>query len=410
MTLELYVETGARAGVRARFDGDRVVVGRDPAADLRLDAAGDRDASARHLELRRSDGAWRVRDLGSTNGTFVNGRRAVDEVPVHDGDRITCGADGPAIVVRLVGAPPAARGARRSRGAALAVAAAALVVAAIATTVVVQRRATARVLAADSLRVAADSARVAAARDAADARTRADSLAAADDARVAEPVVVAAEPARAAPVPLATAALDAAALARRAGRAVALVAVEAADGTASSGTAFGVSESGLLVTNRHVVTGADGAAPRRIAVKYADTDDWLEARLVRRHPDADVAAIQVVAPGRRPAIAHIADADPAPGSEIVVLGFPAGAEAPRERATGDGVARVAVFRGLVSKVAEGTVVVDAYAGHGSSGSPVLDARGAVVGVVYGGKPEAAGRVALAASSAALRELLRGLPR
>jgi pSer/pThr/pTyr-binding forkhead associated (FHA) protein len=54
-----------------------VVLGRDPASDVRLD--GDDYASARHARLEtRPDGVW-VEDLSSTNGTFVNGRRITAE-------------------------------------------------------------------------------------------------------------------------------------------------------------------------------------------------------------------------------------------------------------------------------------------------------------------------------------------
>ncbi len=73
MTLELRVLTGARAGTRQRFDTPVVTIGRHPTSDFRFDANGDLDVSARHAELRQSGGSWSVLDLGSTNGTFVNG-------------------------------------------------------------------------------------------------------------------------------------------------------------------------------------------------------------------------------------------------------------------------------------------------------------------------------------------------
>jgi DNA-binding NtrC family response regulator len=53
------------------LDGD-VVVGTDPASDVVLD---DPFVSARHLRLERRGARWRVRDLGSTNGTAVGGLR-----------------------------------------------------------------------------------------------------------------------------------------------------------------------------------------------------------------------------------------------------------------------------------------------------------------------------------------------
>ncbi|SEW42237.1 FHA domain-containing protein [Austwickia chelonae] len=67
------------------------VLGRDPHVDITLEDAG---ISRRHAEIRVThDGphfAISVRDLGSTNGTFVNGDRITSQ-HVTDGDRITLG-------------------------------------------------------------------------------------------------------------------------------------------------------------------------------------------------------------------------------------------------------------------------------------------------------------------------------
>jgi len=56
---------------------------------LRIDLR-DSFASSRHAHLERSDGAWRLRDEGSRNGTLVNGQRAQagEVVPLRDGDLI----------------------------------------------------------------------------------------------------------------------------------------------------------------------------------------------------------------------------------------------------------------------------------------------------------------------------------
>lgn len=48
------------------------LVGRSPACAIRLDAAR---ASAEHARISYQEGAWTVRDLGSRNGTYVNGER-----------------------------------------------------------------------------------------------------------------------------------------------------------------------------------------------------------------------------------------------------------------------------------------------------------------------------------------------
>ncbi len=65
----------------------RLVLGRSSACDLVL---ADDTVSRRHAELFLVDGAWHVRDLGSSNGTYVQGRRVV-EVEVVPGDLLSLG-------------------------------------------------------------------------------------------------------------------------------------------------------------------------------------------------------------------------------------------------------------------------------------------------------------------------------
>ena len=57
--------------------------------------------------------------------------------------------------------------------------------------------------------------------------------------------------------------------------------------------------------------------------------------------------------------------------------------------------------GTVSKLLPETLQLDGFAAQGSSGSPVFDARGFVVGVIYGGATESAGRIVYAVPSARL---------
>ncbi len=85
----------ARAVVTLTFDGrdvpvagDRVLLGRSRECDIRL---ADTNVSRRHAEVRHEDDAYWIVDLGSTNGTELNGRR-VERAKLSDGDRITLGA------------------------------------------------------------------------------------------------------------------------------------------------------------------------------------------------------------------------------------------------------------------------------------------------------------------------------
>jgi serine phosphatase RsbU (regulator of sigma subunit) len=68
--------------------GGRTTIGRAEDSDIRLP---DRSLSRRHAEiLQRRDGCYLV-DLGSTNGTYLNGARVPQESALHDGDVITVG-------------------------------------------------------------------------------------------------------------------------------------------------------------------------------------------------------------------------------------------------------------------------------------------------------------------------------
>lgn len=51
----------------------------------------DDAASRRHAELTPDEGRWWLRDLDSSNGTFLNGKRVTESVPVAPGDEIVCG-------------------------------------------------------------------------------------------------------------------------------------------------------------------------------------------------------------------------------------------------------------------------------------------------------------------------------
>jgi hypothetical protein len=67
--------------------GSAVTLGRGPECDYVIPSAA---VSARHAELRRSAEGWSLRDLGSRNGTRVNGW-LVKEQRLADGDEVTFG-------------------------------------------------------------------------------------------------------------------------------------------------------------------------------------------------------------------------------------------------------------------------------------------------------------------------------
>lgn len=86
----LVVTRGPRelAGVKVPVDGP-IIIGRSPGADIVI---GDDFISSSHARVYPSGDAAIVEDLGSTNGTVVNGKRIGGPVEVHPGDDIELGA------------------------------------------------------------------------------------------------------------------------------------------------------------------------------------------------------------------------------------------------------------------------------------------------------------------------------
>jgi general secretion pathway protein E len=72
---------------RIELTGGPVSIGRLPGCELLIEQEG---VSRRHCVIEQVDGAWRVRDLGSRNGTRVNGSK-VGEQPLRNGDVVQIG-------------------------------------------------------------------------------------------------------------------------------------------------------------------------------------------------------------------------------------------------------------------------------------------------------------------------------
>lgn len=84
----LVVLSGSAVGTLVPLDISELTFGRDPTCDVRLDDDG---VSRRHARLvAQLDGGWRLEDLGSTNGTTVNGER-IERRVLAEGDRLLIG-------------------------------------------------------------------------------------------------------------------------------------------------------------------------------------------------------------------------------------------------------------------------------------------------------------------------------
>ncbi|WP_285727942.1 FhaA domain-containing protein [Psychromicrobium xiongbiense] len=94
-------------GQRYSLNASSVVLGRSSDADILVDDTG---VSRRHVEIRSQGGASTAIDLGSTNGSFVDGRKIDGSAPLHDGSTISIGRA--TMVFRLIpatGSPGSAR-------------------------------------------------------------------------------------------------------------------------------------------------------------------------------------------------------------------------------------------------------------------------------------------------------------
>ena len=78
---------GGRVGQSFALQGDRMMIGRSPDAEIFLD---DVTVSREHAVLVRRSGAWFLDDAGSLNGTYVN-RRRIDSHRLEDGDELQVG-------------------------------------------------------------------------------------------------------------------------------------------------------------------------------------------------------------------------------------------------------------------------------------------------------------------------------
>ncbi|MFT4469005.1 FhaA domain-containing protein [Arthrobacter sulfonylureivorans] len=75
-------------GQRYSLNAPSIVLGRSSEADIMVDDTG---VSRRHLEIRTAGGSAVAVDLGSTNGSYVNGQKIIGQTDLTDGSVITMG-------------------------------------------------------------------------------------------------------------------------------------------------------------------------------------------------------------------------------------------------------------------------------------------------------------------------------
>ncbi|MBC8506694.1 MAG: FHA domain-containing protein [Anaerolineales bacterium] len=87
-SFELVMTTGPTPEKKFTLSKQEVIIGRDANADIVINIA---EVSRRHTRMRLEPSGYVVEDLGSTNGTFVNGQRLTGPHMLRPGERIQLG-------------------------------------------------------------------------------------------------------------------------------------------------------------------------------------------------------------------------------------------------------------------------------------------------------------------------------
>ena len=362
---------GSQKGTRATFDDYSISVGRAPDNKLCLGDSARR-VSSHHAEVLRTGDQYLLRDLGSTNGTMINGRRVVVSELAQD-DLIEFGAGGPllrfgielpaqddAVVTAAVkvevdrhssdrrpalessshrsGSPP------RNNALLIASLVAAMLIGGVG-----------GIIASSRLRV-----------------TDPDSMSFAEIAAQNRPAVV-----------------------------LIRTEFELHDSTgnvmsteARTGSGFVLAESGLIVTNRHVIrdweynvppAGTTGRLTKLEAILPNHTlTDAVPVEVYKLGADSavDVAILSVNSTtvpqnqGVEPDLSHTN-----PGDEVVVIGYPLGLDLLKW--TRNTTADPSLSTGSVSRVGDDFIQLNLRAYHGNSGGPVFNRKGKVIGILTG---------------------------
>ena len=183
-----------------------------------------------------------------------------------------------------------------------------------------------------------------------------------------------------------------------------------------TGTAFVVTDTGALLTNRHVALpweddanvealGEQGMEP--VSIKFIGylpgTEQPFTVELLKVSDDADLAVL--LSGEVKGSVPHLSLGDtlPKPGDEVLVMGYPTGLKsmlaqsgdafinelqtennldfwAVAARLSEEQFIRPLASRGIVGQVTRAAIVYDAETTHGGSGGPVLDINGNVIAV------------------------------
>lgn len=358
-------QIGPEKGKRALFHDTVISIGR--AADNLLSfGESERRVSSHHAQVSRRGDQYVLLDLGSTNGTMVNGRRVV-ATEIHHDDLIEFGAGGPLVRFAIetladlettAHSEPASGGHDFSSRASGAEAVArlrqrkqrsnaALIIALVAAMSI---GAAAGIVASSSLPL------------------RRDEMSFAEVAELNSPAVVF--------IRVEFETLDSN------GQPIAT--------EAKTGSGFVISEDGLIVTNRHLIRAweydpsiVSGRTTKIEIIFQGQTrDEAITAEVHKHYPNkgVDVAVLKINRSGLVAVRSTQDNLDEiSQGEEVAAIGYPLGLDL--LSLTRDTRIEPSLATGLVSRVGHDVIQLSLRANQGNSGGPALNRRGEVIGIV-----------------------------
>jgi putative serine protease PepD len=163
--------------------------------------------------------------------------------------------------------------------------------------------------------------------------------------------------------------------------------VEVETSAGATGSGFVIDEEGHIVTNQHVVEGAQSAV-----VRFSDGTE-VDADIVGTDPSTDIAVLDVNRPrSRLTPLSFAGEGSLQVGNPVIAIGSPFGLE---------GTLTTGVISALGRNIQspnrftiENAVQTDAALNSGNSGGPLLDSQGRVVGVAAQIRSETGGNVGI----------------
>jgi S1-C subfamily serine protease len=366
--------TGSRRNLCEKFTDDQITVGR--ATDNTL-CFGDneRRVSSHHAQISRHEGLFLLRDLGSTNGTMINGRRVIIG-ELNADDLIEFGAGGP--LVRFG----------------------------------IEQKAAEKTALDDSPKLLNDlekTDRTTTAKESFVAFVKRFLQQRKTNVRLTSAILVSMVFGAAFGIWLASSLNpneNFKAIAARNSDAVVFIhtefeLVDAAGNVTSvesrTGTGFVVAENGLIVTNRHLIRDWEYNAPAAavtgrtksisVVLQGAKRSEAIPATLVNLSSDTSLDVV-IIKTTPQPNLPTIYGFEPNlysvnQGDAVATIGYPLGM-----LLMNDDRIETSLSTGVVSRVGQDVIQLDLHADHGSSGSPVFNHKGEVIGILTSTLPGA----------------------